>query len=390
LKPGSLTVSVDGPERATVMAYDRAGRPWTAYLDEVSYRRGLNGRVMAKWRTTGKRRERRHLLVDEAVGLERRLWELLLSLCEGIELGEVSWRTPFPGEAWEALQTALAFDAETSQRDAARYFDIYKPVGILPPDHYMAVVLQATEGCSFNTCTFCDFYKDRPFRIKSPEEFRAHAEAVREYLGAGLSLRRTLFLGDANALVIPLPRLVPLLEIVNEVYDVEALTGIYGFMDGFSGQKKTHDDYAKLAELGLAGVYIGLESGHNPLLERLNKPGQAEDVIEAAVAIKAAGVAVSVIVLLGVGGAEMAEAHVRDTARVLNAMPLDGEDIVYFSELVVHEGLPYAQEAAGEKPLSHKERLAQGDAIEARLRFRDPAPTGRPIVSRYDIREFVY
>jgi len=38
-----------------------------------------------------------------------------------------------------------------------------KPVGILPPDQYMAVVLQAAEGCAFNTCTFCDFYRDRSF-----------------------------------------------------------------------------------------------------------------------------------------------------------------------------------------------------------------------------------
>jgi radical SAM superfamily enzyme YgiQ (UPF0313 family) len=388
LKPGSLTVSVDGPERATVMSYDRAGRLWTAFVNDVSYRRGLDGRILSKWRKPGEDRERRHLPHDEARMLETRIWSLLFSLCEAIEGEAVVWQTPFPGEAWDALQAVLAFDAEASQVDAARYFEIYKPVGILPPDHYMAVVLQATEGCSFNTCTFCDFYKDRPFRIKSPMEFRAHAEAVRDYLGDGLSLRRTLFLGDANALVIPLPRLIPLLQIVNDIYDVEALSSIYGFMDGFSGHKKSASDYAKLAELGLAGVYIGLESGHNPLLEQLRKPGRAEDVVEAAHALKSVGVAVSVIVLLGAGGAEMAEAHVRDTARVLNAMPLDGDDIIYFSELIVHQELPYAQDAAGQGPLSHEERVAQGDAIEDLLTFRDPAY--RPIVSRYDIREFVY
>jgi radical SAM superfamily enzyme YgiQ (UPF0313 family) len=343
---------------------------------------------MAKWRTSSAGRERRYLSLDEATVLEARIHGLLLSLCEAIESDQITWTTPFPDDAWEALQAARAFDAGASRSDAARYLDTYKPVGILPPDHYMAVVLQATEGCSFNTCTFCDFYKDRPFRIKSPEEFRTHAEAVRDYLGDGLSLRRTLFLGDANALVVPTPQLAPLLQIANEVYDVDALTGIYGFLDGFSGQKKTVDDYTKLVDLGLAGVYIGLESGHNPLLQKLRKPGNAEDAVEAAQALKVAGVSLGVIVMLGVGGAEMSEAHVRDTARVLNAMRLGGDDIVYFSELIVHESLPYAQDAAGKSPLSHEQRLAQGDAIEDLLVFPDPAD--RPIVSRYDIREFVY
>jgi radical SAM superfamily enzyme YgiQ (UPF0313 family) len=43
---------------------------------------------------------------------------------------------------------------------------IYKPVSILPPDQYLALVVQATEGCSYNECSFCTFYRDRPFRIK--------------------------------------------------------------------------------------------------------------------------------------------------------------------------------------------------------------------------------
>jgi radical SAM superfamily enzyme YgiQ (UPF0313 family) len=128
--------------------------------------------------------------------------------------------------------------ADRYRQDVIQYHKVYKPVGILPPDQYMAVVLQATEGCSFNTCTFCDFYRDRPFRIKQPDAFRQHCEAVRDYLGEGLKLRRTIFLGDANALVIPMPRLLPLLDIVHQTYDVEALGGIYAFLDGLAGNAK--------------------------------------------------------------------------------------------------------------------------------------------------------
>ena len=46
---------------------------------------------------------------------------------------------------------------------------VYSPVGILPPDQYLALVVQATRGCAFNTCTFCDLYRDG-YRVKSAAE----------------------------------------------------------------------------------------------------------------------------------------------------------------------------------------------------------------------------
>jgi radical SAM superfamily enzyme YgiQ (UPF0313 family) len=267
---------------------------------------------------------------------------------------------------------------------------VYQPVGILPPDQYMAVVLQVTEGCSFNTCTFCNFYRGRRFRIKPPQEFRAHAAAVKEFLGRGLSLRRTLFLGDANALVTPMPRLVELMGIVNALYDVEGLGGIYAFLDGFSGEKKTVEDYRRLKALGLKRVYVGLESGSEELLRLLKKPGAPEDALHAVQAMKQAGLAVGVIVLLGAGGQVYADAHVRDTIRLVNQMRLDMDDLVYFSELVESEGLEYTRQAyeQGLLPLGPEARIAQGDTIERGLRFS--ARKGEPHISRYDIREFVY
>jgi hypothetical protein len=390
LKPNCVTVSLDDPAEATVLSFDMEGRLWTAMLDGISYRRGLDGRVLAKWRTAGDGRKRRWLSAAEADDLLARTNRLVVSLHRALSGGQVNLKTPLPSGMLEVLASVVAFDPARAHTDAQVYRDIYLPVGILPPDQYMAVVLQATEGCSFNTCTFCSFYKNRPFRIRPVEEFRVHALAVRDFLGAGLSLRRTIFIGDANALVVPMPKLIPLLHVVHEVYDVEALGGVFAFLDGFSGEKKSVEDYATLRDLGLARVYIGLESGHDPLLRFLRKPGTAREAVQAVSSIKASGVAVGVIVLLGAGGRQYSPGHVRDTARALNAMRLDGDDIVYLSELITDETLPYAQDAAraGLTPLPHEERMAQAEAIEHRLRFPNPKDT--PPVSRYDIREFVY
>jgi hypothetical protein len=390
IKPNCLTVSVDGPQQASVFSFDYAGRMWTALLDGISYRRGLDGKIIAKWQTSGRERERRWLPAAEAAQVEARARETTQQLYTAIEHGQAELREPLTADAHTVFQRAIAFDAARSREDAACYYQVYKPVGILPPDQYMAVVLQMTEGCSFNTCNFCNFYKDRPFRIKRPDEFRIHARAVRDFLGAGLSLRRTLFLGDANALVTPMPLLLPLLDVVHEIYDVQQLGGLYAFLDGFSGERKSRADYEKLAAHGLKRVYIGMESGNAALLQFLRKPSQPAEVVRAVRAMKAGGVAVGIIVLLGAGGRQYAEGHVADTVCALNEMPLDMDDIVYFSELVAGDDLEYTRAAyqAQLQPLTAAERIAQGEAIERRLRF--DAARGIPHISRYDIREFVY
>lgn len=390
VKPNCLTVSVEQEGRADVFSYDFAGRLWTAMLEGVSYRRGLDGKMIAKWAAGDGGRERRWLPPEEARRIETRARQKVAELFRALRRGQVETAVAVPVKALQGFERAIAFDAMQSQADAERYHQVYKPVGILPPDQYMAVVLQATEGCAFNACTFCDFYRDRPFHIKTPEEFLEHARAVRSFIGEGMSLRRTIFLGDANALVAPMRKLLPLMDIVHQVYDVRALGGIFAFLDGFSAEKKTVQDYATLAERGLQRVYVGLESGSEGLLRFLNKPGKPQDAINAVQAMKAGGVAVGVIVLLGAGGQQYAAEHIRETIRVINAMQLGLDDIVYFSELIVSEGMEYVQDAydARLQPLTSEARSRQAEAIEDGLEFSPQG--GTPHISRYDIREFVY
>ncbi len=366
IKPGCITLSLGGASDSSVYSFDYTGRLWTAMLAGKSYRRGLDGKVVAKWEVQNRERQRRWLSPTEAAALEETSRQAAAEVLAGVDNGAVRLDQPLPELGRHGLRQAAAFDSSAYRQDVASYHQVYKPVGILPPDQYMAVVLQATEGCSFNTCTFCDFYRGRPFRIKKPEDFRRHAETVKDYLGEGLNLRRTLFFGDANALVTPMPRLLPLFDIANEVYDVERLGGIYAFLDGFSGERKTSQDYTELAKRGLKRVYIGMESGSEALLQFLKKPGKPSDVAHAVEAMKAGGVAVGVIVLLGAGGHAYAKEHVRETIAALNNMPLDLDDIIYFSELIENEDLPYVQDAyqAGLKPLTAEERIAQANAIE--------------------------
>lgn len=357
-------------------SFDLAGRLIGAFVAGINYRRGLDNRVLSKWRTAGGSRERRWLSQAEA----REFLGAAYGLAERVARTSGHPRlTVLQGWDWEHLQA-----------DAAWFAQIYRPVSILPPDQYLALVLQATEGCSYNRCTFCDFYRDRPFRIKSGDELRSHIMAVRAFFGPALGLRKSLFLADANALVAPMPRLRAWLDVIEESGIRPAGGGIYSFIDAFDVHRKTAAEWHELATRGLRRVYIGMETGDEALLCWLRKPGTVQDVIESVHLLKAAGVAVSVIIMLGVGGRRFAEEHVMNSAAALNAMPLGRGDIVYFSPFVVHPGSEYSRLAAmeGIEALTEQEMAAQEAAIVARLRPADP--NGSPQISRYDIREFIY
>ncbi len=105
-KPNSLTVSLDGPTGARVLSYDLHGRLWTAMLRQVSYRRGLDGKVVAKWMTAGNRRERRWLAREEGDALLAEACVLLDALCLAIERGEVEMSSPLLPADLERFQKA--------------------------------------------------------------------------------------------------------------------------------------------------------------------------------------------------------------------------------------------------------------------------------------------
>ncbi|MBN1966464.1 MAG: radical SAM protein [Anaerolineae bacterium] len=372
----TLTISLAGaalvisPRYGESYSFDRAGRLLGLFVQERSYQRALDHRLLERGSGQSRRRE---LPPDERDAVLNRVFTTLRDLADVVARLDLS-----PGDRralTNALALALNFGPERLAADGAAYRALYKPVSILPPDQYLALVLQATEGCSWNRCTFCGLYRDRVFRIHSPESFRAHCAGVRDFFGAGLSLRRGIFLADANALVIPQPRLVALVEIAQEFFALpNGPRPIYSFISAFDAERKSAADWADLHALGLDRAYIGLETGSDTLLRFLNKPGTAQDAINAVRALRAGGVAVGVIVMAGIGGDRFAAEHVRRTLDVIAAMDLGPRDLVYLSNYVPAPDTEYPDQAAeaGIRPLTEAEMAAQLRIIQAAVRQQMP------------------
>ena len=377
VQPGATVLSPDG---TTVLSLDLEGRPRSWFSGGRTYKRSLASDVFGRRTVDGVRRRWR-VPEAEATALFERGLAVVRDARSAIDVVPAARRP----ELAERLERALHWTPERLRAERERFLATYAPIAILPPDQYGAVVLQASFGCSWNRCTFCSFYQDRAFEVRSVADFAAHVSGVHDLLGRDAAARRGVFLADGNALVLANARLQPIFEAARAAFPGQPIAG---FVDVFSGERKPASDWRELRELGLARVAIGVETGHDPLLAYLNKPGGADAAASFATLLKTAGLALQVILMAGVGGHRFAAGHVRDSARLLARLPLDERDVVYLSPFVVQPGSAYAAraEAEGLAPLSPVE--LSGQLADLRAAARASAPAAR--VALYPIDEFVY
>lgn len=214
---------------------------------------------------------------------------------------------------------------------------------IRPPSEADSLLLQVTVGCSHNRCAFCGSFKDKRFRIKSFEEIE---EDILEAARHGRWDR--VFLCDGDALIIPQRRLVAILEAIRKHMPDVRRIGLYG--NAKSILKKSSEDLTELRELGLRIVYLGVETGNEGLLKKIDKGADYRRLVEAGRRIKEAGILLSVTVLLGIGGSkDGGRQHAVDTAKILTDMD---PDFVGALTVMLVKGTPlYEEWRSGAYPL---------------------------------------
>jgi radical SAM superfamily enzyme YgiQ (UPF0313 family) len=190
----------------------------------------------------------------------------------------------------------------------------YHGMVIRPPSEADSYILQVTYGCSHNRCTFCGTYADKPFRVRPFEE------VLEDIALAQLEIpdTRRVFLADGNALVLDADRLVALLDALAAAFPRLWRIGIYANARDILA--KSDSELAALRQRKLEIVYLGLESGSDEVLRRVQKGITAAQMVEAVHKLRAAGIRTSVIALLGLGGKELSAEHAQQTGSVVSAM----------------------------------------------------------------------
>ncbi|MFO7674726.1 MAG: radical SAM protein [bacterium] len=208
-----------------------------------------------------------------------------------------------------------------------------------PPSEADSLLIQATVGCSHNRCSFCAMYRDKKFRVRPVAEVLEDVAAARRYHGPGL---RRAFICDGDALMLPMAYLRQLLDRLAAAFPDLQRVGIYA--NARDLLKKTDEELAELARRRLSIFYLGLESGSDRVLERIDKGATAAEMVAAVRKGMAAGMKASVIYLLGLGGRAGWREHALASAQAVSAMEPN-----YLSALTVTivPGTPLARALAG-------------------------------------------
>jgi radical SAM superfamily enzyme YgiQ (UPF0313 family) len=185
---------------------------------------------------------------------------------------------------------------------------------IRPPSEANSILLQATVGCSRNKCTFCGTYKGERFRIKPDSTIMEDIAFAARYCRR----QRRVFLCDGDALIIPQKRLLKILREIEKQLPWVTRVGLYANAKALD--MKTADELKELNDHGVGIVYMGLETGDDVTLKKINKGATAAHMIEMGRKAKQAGFKLSITVLLGIAGPERSQIHAQETGCVLSAI----------------------------------------------------------------------
>lgn len=204
-------------------------------------------------------------------------------------------------------------------------FSYIEPV-FRPPSEGRSLILQVTNGCSWNNCSFCEMYTQpqKKFRARKAEEIE------NEIIKAGRSNIpfEKVFLADGDAMVLSTRRLKEILTQIRTY--LPSVKRVSSYCLPRNILKKSVEELIELKLLGLDLMYVGCESGDNQVLEAVNKGETYQSQKDALLKIRAAGLRSSVMILLGLGGVALSEQHAVNSAKLMNEVQPD-----YLSTLVV-------------------------------------------------------
>jgi radical SAM superfamily enzyme YgiQ (UPF0313 family) len=186
---------------------------------------------------------------------------------------------------------------------------------IRPANEADSLILQVMYGCSYGKCAFCGSYTDKAFRLRPvdavTEDVEGLAESIRENVCR-------VFLCDGDALALPLSRMIEILDVL--AANLPSLARVSAYANTHSLIRMSDEELQEMRQHGLELLYVGLESGDNDTLSRSGKGLFTAQIIEALGRAKAAGLALSLTVILGLAGEKRSMEHARGTAIALTAI----------------------------------------------------------------------
>ncbi len=183
-----------------------------------------------------------------------------------------------------------------------------------PPYEASSQLLQVASGCTWHKCKFCSLYHGTPFRMSPLSEVESDLKVIREWQPRA----RRVYLTGANPFALSYNKLMDIAILLRKYLPEMVSFGMFARVTDIAS--KSVEELKNLRHMKMDNINIGMETAHNPTLERMNKGYQAADILEQLAKLDKAGIRYNVVYLNGLGGEGMGIESATVTAEVLNRL----------------------------------------------------------------------
>lgn len=221
-----------------------------------------------------------------------------------------------------------------------------------PPMERASYMLPVAVGCSYNACKFCMLFKHLSYRELPREQIEAEMQRVH---GAGGN-PKTIFLGDGNAFGLETEQLLWILERIHHYFPGCEAVNMDATVTNLS--LKTDAELKALADQGVRGLYLGIETGLDDVLRFMCKDHNLQQAYEQIARLKAAGMVFNAHMMTGIAGKGRGIENAEATAAFFNRT--QPEKIINFSIFHHRQSALYREIEAGRfVPADEQENLRE-------------------------------
>ena len=169
-----------------------------------------------------------------------------------------------------------------------------------PPVEANTFLIPITEGCSHNSCTFCNMYQNIPFRMLSLEVIEEYLSELKQLYGGYIEKLRRVYLVGADPFALSTKNLLKRVELIKTYLPNIEVVSMYARTDNI--KRKTDEELFSLKAAGINDLYIGIECGSDEVLAKLNKGYSAAETKKQCLRLNAVGIRHCDLLMLGTGG----------------------------------------------------------------------------------------
>lgn len=183
-----------------------------------------------------------------------------------------------------------------------------------PPYEASSQLLQVTSGCTWHTCKFCSLYHGTPFRMSPLSEVEEDLKTIRQWQPRA----RRVYLTGANPFALSYDKLMDIAVLLRKYLPEMVSFGMFSRVTDISS--KSIEELRNLRHMKMDNINIGMETAHNPTLDKMNKVYHSTDILEQLSKLDEAGIRYNVVYLNGLGGKDKGMESAITTAEILNQL----------------------------------------------------------------------